>query len=532
MSTNFAKHVNPSTTPQSSPIPGRETEMVKNNAGGYTFTLSPLKAVERFLILGTEGGTYYATERKHTVQATDNLKRAIKETPYEVIDLIIDISDKGRASKNDAALFALAAVMKYTTDEKVRYTARQAFSKVVRIGTHLFHFAEFQKQLGKGWGSGTKRMFQNWYTSKAPGEIALQAIKYMQRDGWSHRDILRLAHPNGSPEQNAVFNYITKQGNVKDTYDLPSIMQAAIEAKTASKDRVIQLITEHDLPREAIRTELLNDCGIWEALLPHMGITALVRNLGKMTSIGLLAKNNILAKSVAEKLRDPKTLKQGRVHPILMLNALKTYGAGRGDKGSLVWNPVPIIRDALEDGFQASFDFQRPSGKDILLAVDVSGSMHWGNVAGANFSPAEAAAVMALVTAKVEPSYQIMAFSTKLMNIDITAKDSFQRVKQKLSGLNFGGTDCGAPMVHATANKMGVDVFHIYTDNETWAGNTHPREALAIYRKKMNRPNAKLAVFGMTATDFTIADPKDPGMLDFVGFDTSAPQAAAEFALL
>lgn len=47
-------------------------------------------------------------------------------------------------------------------------------------------------------------------------------------------------------------------------------------------------LAEHDLPREAIPTEKLNELAVWEALLEKMPMTAMVRNLGKMTSIGLL----------------------------------------------------------------------------------------------------------------------------------------------------------------------------------------------------------------------------------------------------
>jgi 60 kDa SS-A/Ro ribonucleoprotein len=35
---------------------------------------------------------------------------------------------------------------------------------------------------------------------------------------------------------------------------------------------------------------------------------------------------------------------------------------------------------------------------------------------------------------------------------------------------------------------------------------------------------------GMTATDISIADPADGGMLDIVGFDTAVPSLIAEFA--
>jgi 60 kDa SS-A/Ro ribonucleoprotein len=39
-----------------------------------------------------------------------------------------------------------------------------------------------------------------------------------------------------------------------------------------------------------------------------------------------------------------------------------------------------------------------------------------------------------------------------------------------------------------------------------------------------------LVVVGLTATNFSIADPNDSGMLDVVGFDASAPNVIADFA--
>lgn len=98
-----------------------------------------------------------------------------------------------------------------------------------------------------------------------------------------------------------------------------------------------------------------------------------------------------------------------------------------------------------------------------------------------------------------------------------------------VDGLPFGGTDCALPMLWATENKVKVDTFVVYTDNETWAGAIHPFQALRDYRNKMGR-DAKLIVVGMTATKLTIADPDDAGMMDVVGFDTAAPQVMADFA--
>jgi 60 kDa SS-A/Ro ribonucleoprotein len=87
------------------------------------------------------------------------------------------------------------------------------------------------------------------------------------------------------------------------------------------------------------------------------------------------------------------------------------------------------------------------------------------------------------------------------------------------------------PMQYALKAGLEIDVFYIYTDSETWSGKIHLSQALQLYRQKTGIP-AKLVVVGMTSNGFTIADPKDAGMMDVVGFDPVTPQAINEFAKL
>ena len=99
-----------------------------------------------------------------------------------------------------------------------------------------------------------------------------------------------------------------------------------------------------------------------------------------------------------------------------------------------------------------------------------------------------------------------------------------------MNGFPFGGTDCAQPMLWAIRNRVrDVDVFVIYTDNETWAGQIHPAQALDEYRHKFNA-QAKLVVVGMVSNGFSIAVPDDAGMMDVVGFDTATPGVLAQFA--
>ena len=85
-------------------------------------------------------------------------------------------------------------------------------------------------------------------------------------------------------------------------------------------------------------------------------------------------------------------------------------------------------------------------------------------------------------------------------------------------------------MIYAKQRKLEVDVFIVYTDCETWIGDVHPAKALQQYRAATGI-NARLIVCGMTATEFTIADPKDRGMLDMAGFDSAAPEIIQTFAM-
>ena len=165
----------------------------------------------------------------------------------------------------------------------------------------------------------------------------------------------------------------------------------------------------------------------------------------------------------------------------------------------------------------------------MLLALDVSGSMGLEDVSGLNMNAREGAAIMALVTAKREPVYDSVAFTTTLSKFKLSAHDNFDTVVDRMAAMPFGGTDCAQPMIWARQNNLAFDVFVTYTDSATWAGRSHPSQALEAYRQATGIP-AKLITVAMTSTGFSIADPEDPFSLDIVGFDTQAPSLITTFA--
>jgi 60 kDa SS-A/Ro ribonucleoprotein len=99
---------NPQATPQTQPIPGREQDMQKNDAGGYVFQTDIWTALQRFLILGTEGGTYYANAKDHTTRAVKSAAACIKADGLRTVRIVTEVSQAGRAPKNDPAILVLA----------------------------------------------------------------------------------------------------------------------------------------------------------------------------------------------------------------------------------------------------------------------------------------------------------------------------------------------------------------------------------------------------------------------------------------
>lgn len=545
MAFNYAKLFNRRATAQSRPIPA--SNQVRNSAGGYSWQVDDWTRLDRFLILGAEGGTYYIAERDLVKQNHDAIVRCIQANGVRVVNRIVEISNGARAPKNDPAIFALALVAT-RGDAQARTAAFENLSKVCRIGTHLFHFAEYVNAM-RGWGRGLRNAVGRWYAERDADDLAYQAVKYQQRDGWTHGDLLRLAHPKApTAPHDAVFRWMltgteslgerTVQRQVAGTERtasygavgaLPCLIEAFEKAKRASsKEEIVKLIRDFDLPREAIPTQWLNEVAVWDALLARMPMTAMIRNLGKMTSIGLLKPFSEAKRSVVQKLKDETALKRARVHPFAILLAQKVYAQGRGDKGSLTWSPISAISDALDEAFYATFQNVEPCHKPVLLALDVSGSMESSMIAGSSLTAREASAAMALITAATEPEYYIVGFTTGMVPLNISPRMRLDRVLKEISGLPFGGTDCAQPMLYAQRERLNVSGFVTYTDSETWAGNIHPAQALRQYRAEFVG-DAKAVVVGMTSNGFTIADPKDRGMMDVVGFDASAPAVIADF---
>ena len=562
---------------------GGLTKTVENNAGGQSFQVSREQMFLRFLILGSDKPQYYAPggdEKQSNLEHLTNILMMIEEgMGLDMVKTMIDVSVNARAPKQTYTFIALA-LCSLNNDLTLKTAANEAVQKICRIPTHLFEYIDLREKISlkmnktTGWGKAHRRTIGRWYNEHRESnelELIKSCTKYANRHGYTHKDALRLCHsvPNsnarkiiysylakGFEESQKVSKKITEKSmsndsllKIAEVLDHIIAVEEAKSLKADDENKMCELILKHGLLREHVPSNLLNSKKVWIQLLKNTPLTALVRSLSKIGSIGITNDEEQCLK-IVNKICDKEIIEGSKIHPIQLLSAHTIYSRGYGEKGSLSWSPNDKIVNALDQAFELSFKNVVPSNKRILNAIDVSGSMtaQCNGGSGMPITCHQGAAVMALMMARVEPFCHSVCFTISprkdsdgygyysyggtpdLTELPLRKETTLCEAFEMTQKSNFGMTDCAMPMIYALEKKMEIDTFIVYTDSETYYGKIHPFEALKKYRREMNLPHSKLVCVGMQSNGFTIADPTDPGMLDVIGFDGATPEIITNFS--
>lgn len=111
-----------------------------------------------------------------------------------------------------------------------------------------------------------------------------------------------------------------------------------------------------------------------------MPITALIRNLNRLTINGLLDRStnpyaSEVINAITKHITNPIVLQKGMVHPINIFSAWATYSKGQGFKGSQTWTAVPAINESLLNAVEVAFKGLTGFDATCAFFVDASGSM-------------------------------------------------------------------------------------------------------------------------------------------------------------
>ena len=340
-------------------------------------------------------------------------------------------------------------------------------------------------------------------------------------------------------DRDLLFKWIVGRHIGADQLAALPLVEGFVKAQEAGAD-IPALIAQYRLPWEALPDAALNEASTWGALLDQgMPLTALIRQLPRLTRLGLLPAIGGRTADVVDQLTNGERLRQSRVHPMNLLVALKTYSKGASVRGSSTWSANRKIIDALDAAFYAAYGNVEPSGKRTLLALDVSGSMGWTYVMDGLLSCAEAAAAILLVTLNVEKDAMAVGFTAAsghgfnrvngLTHLGISPRQRLDDVVATIARLPMGSTDCALPFSIAQQEGWELDAVITMTDNETWAGPVHVHQAQREYRNHTGLPTKAINV-AMAANAWTVNDPNDLLGLDVAGLDASVPQVISDFS--
>lgn len=526
--------------------------------------------VRRFLCLGSKDNVYRSNAQHSKFSRNDVpfIERLIADRGIEVLDWINDVSVNNKACRQEPTMFAYAFCMVHG-DEDVKNYGYQMLSNICRIPTHLFQFQNYceelnmQKNNKSGWGRRHRMGISKWYNNfadKAP-KLAHLVTKYKKRSKWNHRDIVRLAHVKPQNERiRTILKFIVNKEmddvitlhdslKIDDRDDkivkeqkeqhteVKKFLRAVVDAKNCEdKMQLIELITEHGLAREHIPNSFLSEKEVWRVLLRTMPLTAMIRNIGKMTQLGIFEDEHasFFVNLVREKMNS-EVLQKAKVHPMKILFALKQYNEGKGDQCRLDWRPSHAITTIFEKAFIDSVRLQPRTDKRYLLAVSVSGEMN-KKLVGSPLTASEAAGAMVHTIVKQNDRVETLLFKNNLERpyiSTINPDDNLNSIKRKLDILS---SSKGHHINFSTwaRDNNNFDVIMIFTDTLKGEGDSRVAEPFDYFCQShgVGAPNHVRVIVAMTGKPSDQVDdvePRDGQTLHVIGFDPSTPQIINSF---
>ena len=178
--------------------------MIANNAGGYSYPVDDAVRMHRFLIIGSEDGSYYQKERDLTRDNTKAVQRHIAAAGVEAVNHIVEVAVSRRAPKVSPSLYCLALAAS-AEDKDTRRAALDALPRVANTASHLQEFAGYTSTM-RGWGRSLRNAVGRWYTDKEVSQVVFPVDQVPN----PRRMVSPRPAPQGSPTGRERLRYLAR----------------------------------------------------------------------------------------------------------------------------------------------------------------------------------------------------------------------------------------------------------------------------------------------------------------------------------
>lgn len=291
------------------------------------------------------------------------------------------------------------------------------------------------------------------------------ALKYDTPSlNWRFADVLELCHPKAQDDkQRALFEWLlNRRHGVKDSTEvlkeLPMAtanthLRSLLDSEVSKRMLRENLLAEPETLKEAGWTwENLAGLGpmdgaAWDAIIPQMGIMALIRNLRNFDSAGISDRS---FEFVASRIGDEAAIRKSRVFPFRFYSAFKAAQPR--------WAP------ALETAVKASVSNIPDLKGRTLIMVDCSGSMFYSAHDRSEMQRYEQAGLFASAVAARCEDAVLVKYGT---NSELVTPDKAGVLATMKQFTGMGGTET-TRAVDIWLTKVGpVDRVLVITDEQT-----------------------------------------------------------------
>jgi hypothetical protein len=347
----------------------------------------------------------------------------------------------------------------------------------------------------RGVGDAARRL----YTQRAVLKYNTGSVA----DGVNFGRVLDLTHPSNDESkvgQGALFQYILDKLHNPDNAVIPSVLRTLLM---------------HDALREAVKTNpealydgaRLTEAGftweaaiplagqvgadkrrVWEALIPSMGIMALIRNLRNFDEVGV---SDEIAEIVLAQLRDPQVIAQSRQFPFRFLSA---YRAAPSDRWAYALDKALTLSTANIPAFP---------GRTLVL-VDTSQSMTTPVSARSKIRHVDIGALFGVALAAKGESVDLIGFADGTFRQELVRGGSVLKQTERFTsriGEVGHGTQTAAALRKTFKNHDRVVIFsdmQAFVDGGTWGWGQNRRDTSAV----SNAVPANVPMFGVDTSGY------------------------------
>jgi hypothetical protein len=281
---------------------------------------------------------------------------------------------------------------------------------------------------------------------------------------WRFGHVIEMVHPDPRDDrQSALFRYAIERAHKRENIEVPETLAMV------RRNRELWAM-EVDSRRAVVSPSVLREGGMswvdasgwingpldanfWQAIIPSMGVFALIRNLRNFDAAGISEE---AVQTVTAKITSAEDVEASRALPLRFLTAWI-------ETGSMRWGP------ALEEATELATRNVPSLAGNTLILIDVSGSMDAPMSARSHVQRWQSGGVFGYALANAAERANVVAYSTQSEDLSFRRGQSVLRAAEQLrrSPVYGGGTDTfGALQRHFS----GHDRVVILTDEQADPG--------------------------------------------------------------